>query len=75
MTAPNVVHSGDPQFVTAQDQTSSSAISLAGGPLRANNYTLDGVSITDMRNRATIIPSLEATEEIRRAGRGLQTPR
>ena len=64
-TTPNVVPSGDPQFVRQQDQTNSSLLSLGGGPRRANNYTLEGVSITDMRNRATFIPSIEAVEEVK----------
>lgn len=40
-------------------------LSIAGGPRRGNNYTLDGVSITDIRNRAVIVPSMEAVEEVR----------
>jgi hypothetical protein len=62
---PGVTHTGDPQFVRQQDQTNSSLLSLGGGPRRGNNYTLDGVGIVDMRNRATIIPSLEAVEEVK----------
>jgi trimeric autotransporter adhesin len=62
---PAITHTGDPQFVRQQDQTNSSLLSLAGGPRRGNNYTLDGVSIVDIRNRATIIPSLEAVEEVK----------
>ncbi len=62
---PAVTHTGDPQFVRQQDQTNSSLLSLAGGPRRGNNYTLDGVSIVDIRNRATIIPSIESVEEIK----------
>src|SRR5262249_3372654 len=58
VTTPNVVPSGDPQFVRQQDQTNSSLLSLGGGPRRANNYTLDGVSITDLRNRAVFIPNI-----------------
>ncbi len=65
VTTPGVVPSGDPQFVRQQDQTNSSLLSLGGGPRRANNYTLDGVSIVDLRNRATFIPSIEATEEVK----------
>jgi hypothetical protein len=64
-TTPNVVPSGDPQFVRQQDQTNSSLLSLGGGPRRANNYTLDGVSITDLRNRAVFIPNIEAVEEVK----------
>src|SRR6185503_1555765 len=62
---PGVTHTGDPQFIRQQDQTNSSLLSLGGGPRRGNNYTLDGVAIVDMRNRATIIPSLEAVEEVK----------
>ena len=62
---PNVVPSGDPQFVRQQDQTNSSLLSLGGGPRRANNYTVDGVSITDLRNRAVFIPNIEAVEEVK----------
>ena len=65
VTTPNVVHTGDPVFVRQQDQTNSSLLSLGGGPLRGNNYTVDGVTITDMRNRAVIIPSFEGTEEMK----------
>jgi hypothetical protein len=62
---PGVTHTGDPQFIRQQDQTNSSLLSLGGGPRRGNNYTLDGVAIVDMRNRATIIPSIEAVEEVK----------
>ena len=62
---PGVTHTGDPQFVRQQDQTNSSLLQLGGGPRRGNNYTLDGVAIVDIRNRATIIPSIEAVEEIK----------
>ena len=65
VTTPNVIPSGDPQFVRQQDQTNSSLLSLGGGPRRANNYTLEGVSITDLRNRPTLIPSIEAVEEVK----------
>ena len=62
---PGVTHTGDPQFIRQQDQTNSSLLSLGGGPRRGNNYTLDGVAIVDLRNRATIIPSIEAVEEVK----------
>src|SRR3972149_6905430 len=65
VTTPNVVHVGDPLFVRKQDQTNSSLLALAGGPLRGNNYTLDGVSINDMRNRAVIIPNNDAIQEMK----------
>jgi hypothetical protein len=65
VVTPNVVPTGDPQFVRQQDQTNSSLLSLGGGPRRANNYTIDGVSITDLRNRAVFIPSIESVQEVR----------
>lgn len=65
VTTPNVIPSGDPQFVRQQDQTNSSLLSLAGGPRRGNNYTLDGVPITDMRNRAVAIPNIEGIDEVK----------
>jgi hypothetical protein len=60
-----VVWTGNPKFDRMQDQSGSSAISIAGGPVGANNYTLDGISITDSTNRATIIPAQEAVEEVK----------
>ncbi len=63
--APNVVQSGDPRFNRMQDQSGSSAISIAGGPVRGNNYLLDGVPITDSTNRAVIIPTMEAVMEVK----------
>ena len=62
---PTVVPTGDPQFVRQQDQTNSSLLSLAGGPRRGNNYLIEGVPITDLRNRAVIIPSMEAVDEVK----------
>ncbi len=65
IVTPSVVPTGDPQFVRQQDQTNSSLLSLGGGPRRANNYTIDGVSITDLRNRAVFIPNIESVHEVR----------
>ena len=63
--AQNVVPAGNPNFNRMQDQSGSSQISIAGGPVRGNNYLLDGVPITDSVNRAVIIPSLEAVQEVK----------
>lgn len=60
-----VVQVGNPKFNRMQDQSGSSQISIAGGPVRGNNYTLDGISITDSTNRAVIIPSVEAVGEMK----------
>lgn len=56
---------GDPRFVRFQDQSGSSTISIAGAPTSSNNYSVDGVPITDANNRAVIIPSLESVEEVK----------
>ena len=40
-------------------------MSLGGGTRRGNNYTLDGVPITDMRNRASANPTIEALEDMK----------
>lgn len=61
----NVAPVGHPGFVRMQDQSGSSMISIAGGPVRGNNYLIDGVPITDMNNRAVIIASLEAVQEMK----------
>jgi trimeric autotransporter adhesin len=63
-TVPTVIPSGDTQFNRQQDQTNASLLSLGGGTRRGNNYTLDGVPITDMRNRASANPSIEALQDM-----------
>ena len=64
VTVPTVVASGDPQFNRQQDQTNASLLSLGGGTRRGNNYLVDGVPITDMRNRASANPTIEAIEGV-----------
>jgi hypothetical protein len=61
----NVTPVGDPRFVRFQDQSGSSTISVAGAPISSNNYAVDGIPITDFSNRAVIIPSLEAVQEMK----------
>jgi hypothetical protein len=65
ISTPGVIQTGDPQFVRYQDQSGSSSLSLGGGPRRGNGYLIEGVSITDMTNRPTIAPSMEAVEELK----------
>ena len=62
---PNVIPTGVPQFTRMQDQNATAMLALGGGPRRANNFLLDGVPITDLFNRAAIIPSLEAVQEVK----------
>jgi len=64
-TVPTVIPSGDGQFNRQQDQTNASLLSLGGGTRRGNNYTLDGVPITDLTNRAVANPSIEALDDVK----------
>ncbi|MCU1320600.1 MAG: TonB-dependent receptor plug [Acidobacteriaceae bacterium] len=61
----NVTPVGDPRFVRFQDQSGSSTISIAGAPISSNNYSIDGIPITDFSNRAVIIPSIEAVQDVK----------
>ena len=65
ITIPTVSPVGDPQFNRQQDQTNASRVSLGGGGIRANNYLLDGVPITELRGRAVLNPTIEALEEVK----------
>ncbi|MGD1097748.1 MAG: TonB-dependent receptor [Bryobacteraceae bacterium] len=60
-----VVPSGPPSWNRFQDQTGSSNLSIGGGPIRGNNYLIDGVPVTDSNNRAVIIPSEEGVQEMK----------
>ena len=64
VTIPTVIASGDAQFNRQQDQTNASLLSLGGGARRANNYLVDGVPVTDLRNRASANPTIEAIEGV-----------
>ena len=64
LTVPTVVHSGDVQFARQQDQTNVSLLSLGGGTRRGNNYLVDGVPTTDLRNRPSSNPSMEALDGV-----------
>jgi hypothetical protein len=63
--AQNVVFVANPKFARMQDQNGNSQVGIAGGPLRTNNVLVDGISITDSNNRAVIVPSLEAVQELK----------
>lgn len=65
ITVPTFTPVGDPQFNRQQDQTNASRVSLGGGGIRANNYLLDGVPITELRGRAVLNPTIEAVEEVK----------
>ena len=64
VTIPTVVFTGDTQSNRQQDLNNASFLSIGGGTRRSNNYLVDGVPITDMRNRASANPSIEAIEDV-----------
>lgn len=63
--AQTIVFAGNPRFTRMQDQNANAQVSISGGALRTNNYLLDGISISDSTNRAVLIPSPEAVEELK----------
>jgi len=65
VTVPTVMPNGDPQFNRQQDQSNASLISIGGGGIRANNYMVDGVPITEIRGRAVANPTIEALEDVK----------
>jgi trimeric autotransporter adhesin len=65
VTVPTVLAVGEPRFNRQQDQMVSSQLSLGGGGVQANNYTLDGVPITDMRGFPVLNPTIEAIDDVK----------
>src|SRR5215472_15351878 len=65
VTVPTVMENGDPQFNRQQDQSNASLISIGGGGIRANNYLVDGVPITELRGRAVANPTIEALDDVK----------
>ena len=63
--AANVVPLGNPVYNRMEDQSGSASIAMGGGPSQTNNYLIDGVPISDAANRAIIIPSIEAVQEVK----------
>jgi hypothetical protein len=65
LTVPTVVSAGDPHYSRQQDQNGASAISIGGGPVRGNNYLMDGVPISDLRNRTPLFLNIDAIAEVK----------
>jgi len=62
---PTVVASGNAHYNRMQDQSGNSQISMGGGAVRSNNFLIDGFPTTDMQNRSSINPSMEALQDTR----------
>ena len=65
LTVPTVISAGDPHFSRQQDQNGASAISIGGGPIRGNNYLMDGVPISDLRNRTVLFLNIDSIAEVK----------
>jgi len=65
VTMPTVVSSGNTGFNRQNAQSGATTVSIGGGGVRANNYLLDGVPITDLTNRSAVFVSIEALEEMK----------
>ena len=65
VTVPTVQASGNAHWNRMQDQSGASAISIGGGAVRANNFLVDGFPVTDLQNRASTNPTMEAVEEMK----------
>lgn len=59
------VNTGNPQFIRFADQNGTSTTSVAGGPVAANLYLIDGVPITDTNNRPIVIPTIESIQDVK----------
>ena len=59
------MNTGNPQFIRFADQNGTSATSVAGGPVAANLYVVDGVPITDTNNRPIVIPTIESIQDVK----------
>ena len=62
---PTVQTSGNAHWNRMQDQVGNSAMSMGGGAVRANNFLVDGFPVTDLQNRASTNPSMEAVQEMK----------
>jgi hypothetical protein len=63
--APTVQTSGNAHWNRMQDQVGNSAMSMGGGTVRGNNYLIDGFPVTDLQNRASTNPSIEAVQDMK----------
>jgi len=62
---PTVQTSGNAHWNRMQDQVGNSAMSMGGGAVRGNNYLVDGFPVTDLQNRASTNPSIEAVQDMK----------
>src|SRR3954451_17055085 len=62
---PTVQTSGNAHWNRMQDQVGNSAVSMGGGPVRANQFLVDGFPVTDLQSRASTNPTIEAIQDMK----------
>jgi hypothetical protein len=62
---PTVQSTENAHWNRMQDQQGNSGLSMGGGAVRSNNFLVEGFPVTDLRNRASTNPSMEAVGEMK----------
>jgi hypothetical protein len=62
---PTVQSTENSHWNRMQDQQGNSGLSMGGGATRSNNFLVEGFPITDLQNRASTNPSMEAVGEMK----------
>ena len=61
----NVTPVGDPRFVRYEDQNGTDSQSVAGAPIGANGYVVDGIPISTSTGGVTFVPAVEAVSDVK----------
>lgn len=62
---PTVQSTENAHWNRMQDQQGNSGLSMGGGASRSNNFLVDGFPVTDLTNRASTNPTMEAVGEMK----------
>ncbi len=62
---PTVQSTENAHWNRMQDQQGNSGLSMGGGAVRSNNFLIEGFPVTDLRNRASTNPTMEAVGEMK----------
>ena len=61
----NVTPVGDPRYVRYEDQNGTDSQSVAGAPIGANGYVVDGIPISTSTGGVTFVPAIEAVSDVK----------
>jgi trimeric autotransporter adhesin len=62
---PTVQSTENAHWNRMQDQQGNSGLSMGGGAVRSNNFLVEGFPVTDLQNRASTNPTMEAVGEMK----------